>query len=181
MLGINALATHMTNPAARTGDGEKIVAFNRRARRIIGDDPYGVYRMDKMGAEVYMGRWARLDLDEAADPRAGAERADVPWLITCDRGLVEMGLSLGPLEDLEVETVRRRLAEADIDPASVALAGDAEEARARIGRRAYRCRHGQRAGLHVVLPEMLGQVVVTGRPVRSQRWGRAYLIRLGDR
>jgi hypothetical protein len=92
-----------------------------------------------------------------------------------------MGLSLGPLDELEVETVRRRLAEAGIDPAAVGLAGGAEEVQAGIRRRAYRCRHGQRAGLHVVLPEMLGQVVVTGRPVRSQRWGRAYLIRLGDR
>jgi len=180
MLGVMFVDRHMFSRHARTGDGERLMRFGKEARPVIGGDEFAVCRAEKLGTELYIGRFGRriidpqaagkmpADLRKAAAPdlpvgEAGSAKRrawvaveilskhhEIRWLVTCDRGLVELGA-----------------AEVDQDgPFKLKLAG-----------RKVRFRP---------LPESLGEVAFSTEPIISQRWGRVYLIRLeaeklGDR
>jgi hypothetical protein len=91
-----------------------MIDFARNVRRILGQDEFAVYRAERIGAEVYLGRFGRRiayprEWDgpgKQVDPRNIAKpdgEHDVSgavevlakrrerWLITCDWGVVELG------------------------------------------------------------------------------------------
>jgi 4-amino-4-deoxy-L-arabinose transferase-like glycosyltransferase len=179
MLGVNVLAVHVVNPAARTMDGDKMLRFARQARRHIADDPYATFRMEKMGTEVYVGRWAALDLDQPRWQEQLARRDDVSWLVTCDRGLVELGCAIGPLKSLEPDHVRKKIQQALTQrPEPQRISRRLEGLDSDLASRGYALKGSPRPGLYVVLPELLGTVAHKGRKVYSQNWGAGYLIQL---
>jgi len=167
MLGVMFVERHAISRHAQTGDGEKMLRFGRRARRLVGSDEFAVARAHKLAAELYLGRFGadimdtttqpkdreaarKIDKAELARRRARAalenlERSAARWLITCDKALVALGA-----------------AEADrTGPYKLKLAG---------GKVRFR-----------TLPESLGTVELATQPIISQRWGRIYLIRLDAR
>lgn len=102
MLGVAFLHGHVISRHASTRDGEKMIQFARNVRRILGPDEFAVFRAERIGAEVYLGRFGRRIADprKADDPRKSHdvsraidtlnERSE-RWLITCDWGVVELG------------------------------------------------------------------------------------------
>ena len=79
---------HMISRHARTGDGQTMIQFADAAKQYVGSDKFAVCRAEKLGAELYWGRFGkrvekRQDL-ESLPP-------EVRWLVTCDRGLVQLG------------------------------------------------------------------------------------------
>ncbi|KPK85940.1 MAG: hypothetical protein AMJ81_02395 [Phycisphaerae bacterium SM23_33] len=86
MLGVIFLREHVISRQAVTGDGEKMVAFSRRAKTLIGRDDFAVCRAEKLAVEVYLGRFG-----VRAENVEQLNGAAIPWLITCDRGLIELG------------------------------------------------------------------------------------------
>lgn len=162
---------HFLSRHAKTADGDHMVDFGRQVRKIIGGDEFAVYRMEKLCTEIYIGRFGKRILYPASIPPgiaigAGNLDANTPrpldalnqfagrWLLTCDRGLLELGACApDPNGDviLEIEKPRSK---------TRAKAEDGEK-------RFYR-----------VFPAQLGRVCVSGEPIRSQRWGRMYLIEL---
>ncbi|MGB2822885.1 MAG: hypothetical protein WBF17_18020, partial [Phycisphaerae bacterium] len=144
-VGVMFLHTHMISRHASTGDGETMLAFSREARPIVGDDEIAVFRAEKLTVELYLGR--------LGVPAGGAEdinRSAHAWLITCDRGLAELG------------AYRE-------DPNGSYFLNVKEQAGPGLRIREARLS---------TLPEELGEVRVQSRPIMSQRWGRIYLIRL---
>ncbi len=98
MLGVMFVYGHFASRHAQTGDGEKMRRFAQRAREIVGDDRVVTFWTSNLCVRMYLGRLGPLLV------RPGAEKAravEVPmeklasngihWMITCDRGLVEMG------------------------------------------------------------------------------------------
>jgi len=153
MLGVMFVERHAIARQARTGDGERLLRFAMAAREKIGADRFAKFRIGKLGTELYIGRFGTAvaparpvagdDVKAAArSALANLKAADVPWLITCDKGLVELG-----------------------------AAEPAVEASYRLKVAGKKVRFRTAAGL-------LGAVEIQSEPVISQRWGRAYLIRL---
>ena len=144
MPGVLFLHTHVMSRHAYTRDGEKMIAFARRARKLLGADEFAVFDAEKIAAEVYLGRFGLRVSDPQLQRVAGVSgpsapvallnRSSTPWLITCDRGLVGLGAS-------KIVTEGSKKTE-------------------------------------LLLPGDLGEVRVVSQPVRSQKWGRIYLIRL---
>ncbi len=113
MLGVMFVDRHFITRSAVTGDGERMVRFARTTKQIIGVDRFAVARARKLATALYLGRFgenifhglhspydADLDTQEAASAfaqeraRVGLERlagSDAVWLVTCDKGLVELG------------------------------------------------------------------------------------------
>jgi len=145
MLGVMFLHTHVLSRHARTGDGDSMLAFARQARPIVGQDDLIVYRAEKLGAEPYLGR-----LGVRAGCLEEVKQAPGAWLITCDRGLGELGAYR---EDPNGEYVMEV-------PDDRSPGGGVREARLEA------------------MPEVLGELAARSRPIRSQNWGRIYLIRL---
>jgi 4-amino-4-deoxy-L-arabinose transferase-like glycosyltransferase len=179
MVGVAFLNRHMISPSARSGDGEKMLRFARDARRVIGEEPFAVYRASKLGTEAYIGRLADLRPSPMKALRK-LNRSSIAWLITSDRGLIEMGA----YRTLEEERVRPALvaAAATVMPWLGGLdpEGTLEHLRfaGRGGGHVHRL-DMPRGRVHFrTLPGVLGRVRVVGDDVRSQRWGRAYLIEL---
>jgi len=145
MLAVGLLHTHLVSRHARTGDGEAMLQFARRVRPIVGNDELAVYQTSKLSVELYLGRLGRPvgSLAEINRPGPG-------WLITCDRGLADLGACRGAPDG--AYTLKRRLGG---EPAGQAR-------RIRLD----------------VRPQELGEVRLVGRPVESQNWGRIYLVRL---
>ena len=165
MLGVMFIERHAVMRHANTGDGERLMRFGRGAAEIVGDDEFAIARGAKLGTELYIGRFGLDVIDEAnlnrvltewpapADAAAQARRAwaavtmlrdsRLPWLVTSDKSLVELG-------GTEVDT-------------------DGP----------YQVRADGRSRRFAPRPQWLGEVVLqTDQPIRSQRWGRVYLIRL---
>jgi hypothetical protein len=113
MLGLMHLDQNFLSRQGRTGDGQRLVQFAHEARNAIGGDQFAVSRAEPLGTELYMGRWGtRVSEPEAVTADAGDPRADIiaagkarqaihwmgesslPWLITCDRGLIELGAAI---------------------------------------------------------------------------------------
>ncbi len=93
MLGVVFLDTHFINTAARSGDGDKMLRFARTAERKIGGDEFAVYKAEKLCTELYMGRFGRRLTGAGEDVVAEIKNSNATWLVTCDTGLVEMGLA----------------------------------------------------------------------------------------
>jgi len=174
MLGVAFLYTHILSRHARSGDGEAMRQFALIARKDLWDRPFAVYRTNKLSVEPYLGRLgvhaevlgpeaaggvsAERRLAELADgrvlalaPRRGQVVAGkANWLITCDRGLCELGACR---EDPHGQYVVRVAEQTELGP--------------RV--RKVRVR---------TLPEALGQVRSSSLPIQSQNWGRIYFIAL---
>ena len=86
MLGVMFVNRNMISRHARTRDGEKMIALARAARPLVGGDEFAVNHAHKLGVELYLGRFGAWveDVEQL-------NRSTVPWLITCDRGLIELG------------------------------------------------------------------------------------------
>jgi 4-amino-4-deoxy-L-arabinose transferase-like glycosyltransferase len=156
MPGVALVSSHFLSRHARDGDGERMLQFARHVRRIIGADSFAVFRMERLVTEPYLGRFGRrlaLPGEDAnqtgaievrqflSDPNVSTAR----WLLTCDRGLIEMG------------------AARQDENGEFALKSNDPGTRYRL------------------LPGDLGQAGHVGGPVKSQRWGRMYLIELRPR
>ncbi len=159
---------HFMSRHAKTADGDHMVQFGREARKLLGRDDFAVYRMEKLCTEIYIGRFGkRIEYPtsipagesvlngktppELARPLETLNAFSGRWLITCDRGLLELGVGVPDANGeviLEIEKAKHQAGE----------------------KRTYRVR-----------PEELGKVRITSDPVRSQRWGRMYLIELAPR
>ncbi len=153
MPGIMFVYTHFLSRHARYGDGEKMLLLAEAARPLVGGDGLAVFMTGRISVPQYLGRHIvdaagleRLKRKRPAGrtetPRLGRritsaeelDGCDIPWLLTCDRGLIELGA------------------------ARAVPAGD-----------------GQIAQL---APGDLGTVRLASAPVRYQKWGRVYLIRV---
>ena len=86
MLGIIFVERNMFSRHARTRDGEKMIAFAREAAPLIGDEPFAVKRMQKLAVELYLGRFG-----QQTTTIRKLNKSDAKWLLTCDRGLIELG------------------------------------------------------------------------------------------
>jgi 4-amino-4-deoxy-L-arabinose transferase-like glycosyltransferase len=212
MIGVVFLDTHFLSRHARAGDGENILRFARQVRPLIDDEGFAVYRMEKLGTELYLGRFGRLiRLPEDRCPTGAASRPLGPldalnalgetWLLTCDRGLVELGAA--QLDQTGDFTLPMDLSFPDQQGSSVLTGGAGTLEWGPDGRcvlvvdkaRGYvlpvdpsalkRDKEGQwllKVSLSFrVHPGQLGRIVAFSPPIRSQRWGRMYLIRLGPR
>lgn len=90
MLGIMFIDTHYFTSHARHGDGETAVAFVRRARDIVGDEPVLVSQVDKIGVELYLGRFGKHVSSRDEILESGRR-----FLFASDRGLNHMGITPG--------------------------------------------------------------------------------------
>jgi len=88
MPGVLFIDRHVISRHAWTGDGETMIEFARAAEKVVGDDAFAVCAMEKVGTELYWGRFGRRikSLSELK-----SLDADVRWLVTCDQGLVQFG------------------------------------------------------------------------------------------
>ena len=101
MLGVMFVYGHFASRHAQTGDGEKMRRFAQRARRIVGDDEVATFWTDSLCVRLYLGRFGPLLVRPGATKTESIAKMQillnemapngVHWLITCDRGLVEMG------------------------------------------------------------------------------------------
>ncbi|MDY7011250.1 MAG: hypothetical protein SVV80_10940, partial [Planctomycetota bacterium] len=96
MLGVIFIDRHMFSRHARTRDGEKMVALARKAKTIIGKDEFAVHRAHKLAVELYLGRFGRWAKPHGSPgPNLWTvnllNNSDIPWLITCDEGLIRLG------------------------------------------------------------------------------------------
>ncbi|MHC4982260.1 MAG: ArnT family glycosyltransferase [Planctomycetota bacterium] len=125
MLAVMFLDRHMITTAAKTGDGERMLQFAAAARQRVRGDQFAVYRAEKLGTELYLSRFGRRiggpdsyasctgrGLGAGRAARSHARQAiealaagGCRWLVTCDRGLVELGAyEPGRQGDFELET-----------------------------------------------------------------------------
>jgi hypothetical protein len=202
MMGVVFLDTHFLSRHARAGDGERMLQFAREVRPLIDDEDFAVYRMGKLGTELYLGRFGRLiRLPGEQRPLDALNALGDTWLLTCDRGLVELGAA--QLDQAGDFTLPMDLQFLDQQGGLVLTGGPGTLERGPDGRcvlvvdkaRGYvlpvdpsalkRDKEGRRL-LKVNLsfnvhPGELGRIVAFSPPIRSQRWGRMYLIRLGPR
>ena len=88
MLGVLFIDRHTISRHAQTGDGEAMIEFSRTAGKVVGDDAFAVCGMEKVGVELYWGRFGTR-IDDLSQLKS--LDADVRWFITCDRGLVQLG------------------------------------------------------------------------------------------
>ena len=153
MMAVCLLNMHFLAPHARTGDGDKMIAFAREAAPIIGDDDFSVLRAKKVATEIYLGRRGRrinlspTDDDVSATAAAAAALAELNssstrWLIATDRGLVDIGAARA--DENSTYTVK--------------LAGEKRR--------------------FTTLAAELGVVRATSEPIVDARWGRIHLIEL---
>jgi len=165
MLAVMFVERHAIARQSRTGDGEKLKRFASTVRRTIGDAPFAGFQIDKLGTELYVGRFAiRIEdppvipgrsqvieySDDGLDPahrraRSALRRlreSQASWLITCEKGLVSLGAAQ---EDQRGRYVLR------ISGKKVAFVTD---------------------------PHLFGTLICASEPVISQRWGKALLIKI---
>jgi hypothetical protein len=107
MLGAQFLHTHMVAPHARSGDGVKMRDFALAVRKHVDDSgALNLFRTEKLTTECYLGRFGTYfsvqeeykdDTSPQTLPDAAGrikrklEKRAGEWLITNDRGLVELG------------------------------------------------------------------------------------------
>ncbi len=88
MLCVLFIDRHMISRHARTGAGQTLIKFAEEAKKVIGDDDFAVCRAEKLGAELYWGRFGthvtRLSQLKSLDD-------NIRWLVTNDRGLSALG------------------------------------------------------------------------------------------
>ena len=149
MLGVIFMHTHFISRHARTADGERMLRFSKLARPIVGSDEFAVFRAGKLAAEVYLGRFGEF-VDAREDFAGALGGSSARWLITCDRGLVEVGAAV---------------ADQAGQYSFVGRAKQSGQGKARKQKYAFR-----------TLPESLGKVHLSSEPIVSQGWGRMHLI-----
>ena len=88
--GVMFVKTHVLSEQTRTLDGEKMIAFVQAVRPIVRDDPFAVFRVEHACVQLYLGRFG-LQIKTSTDLAKDLDAADVRWLLTSDRGLVEAG------------------------------------------------------------------------------------------
>ncbi len=93
MLGVHYVEGNCLSRHARTGDGDKMIAFSQAAAPLIGDEEFAVIRADKLGVELYVGRFGEvIAYAPNGEPLLDGLNASVaPLLLVTDRGLVSMG------------------------------------------------------------------------------------------
>ncbi len=96
MLGVIFIDRHMFSRHARTRDGQKMVAFAREAKPLLGNDEFAVLSTHKLAVELYFGRFGQWAQPHGTpDPKRwtvdSLNNSGIPWLITCDHGLIELG------------------------------------------------------------------------------------------
>jgi hypothetical protein len=108
----------MISRHAQTGDGETMIAFARAAGKEVGDDAFAICGMEKAGTELYWGRFGRrinkLSQLKSLD-------ADVRWLITCDRALVQLGACTPDPTSRDMKTIRGENTNVRPDPERVGV------------------------------------------------------------
>jgi len=164
MLGVMFVERHAIMRQARTGDGERLMRFGRAASKVIGGDSFAKFRADKLLTELYVGRFAigisagatggydasgRLLVNDVAHAQAAAKRA------------------LAELQATEAEW----LVTCDKGLTQLGAAVAAPQGR-------YKLRILGKRVAFVTRPELLGTVALATEPIISQRWGRAYLLRV---
>jgi hypothetical protein len=91
MLGMTLMYTHLWNRSARTGDGDVMVQFAEQIKPIVGEDDFIVYNAEKLGPEVYIGRFGRVMQTPPAGRIPFLNTAKARWLIVSDIGLLALG------------------------------------------------------------------------------------------
>ncbi len=95
MLGVLFIEGNFISRHARTGDGDKMVAFARQVRDTIGDDEFLVLMAEKLTVELHLARFGEVIV--GGDGAANLDHINtsgVPWLITTDQGLVQIGAAM---------------------------------------------------------------------------------------
>jgi len=91
MLGVLFVDRHFAARYARSGDGEKAMAFARLVDHKIGKDPFAVYKVSLLATEPYLGRFGTY-IRTVEHLRDGGAR----WLITTEKGVMDLGRRRGP-------------------------------------------------------------------------------------
>ncbi|GAG07250.1 unnamed protein product, partial [marine sediment metagenome] len=127
MLGVIFIEGNFISRHARTGDGDKMVAFARDVRDTIGEDEFLVLLADKLTVELHLGRFGEVVTGADGEAHlAKINAASQPWLITCDRGLVDVGATAQSLDgryDIKLEGVKRWFTTRPDDLGEVAVSG----------------------------------------------------------
>ncbi len=152
-LGMHFLDRYMNTEHAVTGDGVKIRRFAKEVDRIAQDEPLHMYYAAKLCVEPYLGRFGQRI---PARIRYSDETAE-----ESHRRVVS---TLNQLTGKLLITCDRGLAA--LGTGELSKDGNFE-----LHRSVWYQTH----------PEQLGDVIVETPPIREERWGRIYLIRLKDR
>jgi 4-amino-4-deoxy-L-arabinose transferase-like glycosyltransferase len=93
MMGVHFVEGNCLSRHARTGDGDKMIAFAREAAPLIGQEAFVSIRADKLGVELYVGRFSQVLCYDPEGPSLldQLNASDVPLLVITDRGLVSLG------------------------------------------------------------------------------------------
>ena len=108
MLGVGFIYVHVASRPARTRTGEHMRSFAIAARGILGDDDYAAFSAENLVVGPYLGRLGELIRYD--NPLAQINASEARWLLTCDRGLVELGASSesdGGEYKIRIEGVKR--------------------------------------------------------------------------
>jgi len=144
MPGILFFNSHLFCRQARYGDGDVMVHFAEQASDVVRKDPFIIYRSEAMGFQAYHGRLGRIATGLGTKD---IERGGEKWLVTTDRGLLE----LGAYKEIT---------------SSAGKAGTCYKVRIKGTRRKF-----------ITYPEEIGKVrVVSPSPIFYENWGRIYLI-----
>ena len=125
MLGVGFIYVHVASRPARTRTGEHMRSFAMAARGILGDDDYAAFAAENLVVGPYLGRLGELIMYN--DPLRQINASEAPWLLTCDRGLVELGASseVGAGEyKIRIEGVKRWFQTHPKQLGEVALVGE---------------------------------------------------------
>ena len=88
MIGVLFIDRHTISRHAQTGDGETMIRFARAAEKVVGKDAFAVCGVEKVGTELYWGRFGRR-INSLSQLKSLDE--DVRWFVTCDRALIQLG------------------------------------------------------------------------------------------
>jgi 4-amino-4-deoxy-L-arabinose transferase-like glycosyltransferase len=129
MLGVHYVEGNCLSRHARSGDGDKMIAFSRQVAPLIGDEAFAVIRADKLGVELYVGRFGEVI---AYAPHGhvlldGLNASAAPLLLVTDRGLVSMGAATADEDGAflaKVDDVKRRFTTHPDDLGEVLFAGE---------------------------------------------------------
>ena len=175
MLGVMFLDTHLWTLAARTGDGDRLRSFARRAGRIVGSDRFAVCDASKCCFEIYLGR---LDAHFANGQTARALLSGD--LAGQDQIRAYLGHT-GVVLDGRAELARphldelRRLRWLIVSDRGLIATG----AHQLNDNGPFAVWDGDTRLRYVSRPEQVGSVrLQTDKPIDEQGWGRLYLVEL---
>jgi hypothetical protein len=88
MLCVLFIDRHMISRHARTGAGQTLIKFAEEAKKVIGDDDFAVCRAEKLGAELYWGKFGTRVMTLS---QLKSLDDNIRWLVTNQRGLATLG------------------------------------------------------------------------------------------